>query len=45
MRALYLESIRTLLNTMICVLIARAGIELNSDPLVWIVTGKHTVNN
>ena len=36
MRALYLESIRTLLNTMICILIARAGIELNSDPLVWI---------
>ena len=36
MRALYLESLRTLLNTMICILIARAGIELNSDPLVWI---------
>ena len=36
MRALYLESIRTLLNTMICILISRAGVELNSDPLVWI---------
>ena len=36
MRALYLESLRTLLNTAICILIARAGIELNSDPLIWI---------
>jgi len=36
MRALYLELSRTLLNTIICVLIARAGIELGSNSLVAI---------
>jgi hypothetical protein len=36
MRALTLEIIRTFINTIICILIATAGFELQSDPLVWI---------
>mgnify|MGYP003139828062 CR=1 FL=1 len=36
MRALTLEIIRTFINTIICILIARAGFELQSDPLIWI---------
>ena len=36
MRALVLETIRTFINTVICILIARAGVELQSEPLIWI---------
>ena len=33
MRALYLETLRMLLNTMVCILIFGAGLELNSSYL------------